>query len=175
MLAPFGIMAALTAIGMLCNLDEWGNGRGDVRYTINIVWSLVNILTLSLVVLACVELPRPRREERFSVNEIAKLRLPDGRYIACQVVDLAVSGAKLTCDWPTDAGDRADLLLQAPDLILPFQIRRAEHGIVAGNFVGDVSLRRELIARIFTGKYSNDVTALSFRYTMASALKRLFQ
>ena len=172
-LAPFAAMALLTAGGMLLNLGHWGHGRGGAGYALNIGWSLVNLVLLCTVVMACVELPRPRREERFAVDETAMLRLPDGAAMWCRVADMAVTGARLECDWPADAGDRAELVLDAPPLVVPIEVIRARDGVVAGRFIADAWLRRELIARLYTGDYTNDVARVRLGRTLVAAMKRM--
>ncbi len=172
-LAPFAVMAALTAGGMLLNLGNWGNGRGGAGYVLNITWSLLNVVLLCTVVMACVELPRPRREERFAVDETAMLRLPDGTAMWCRVADMAVTGARLECDWPAAAGDRAELVLDAPALVVPIEVIRARDGGVSGRFIADAWLRRELIARLYTGDYTNDVKQVQLGRTLLTAMKRM--
>ncbi len=172
-LAPFAVLAALTAGGMLLNLGNWGNGRGGAGYVLNITWSLLNVVLLCTVVAACVELPRPRREERFSVDETAMLRLADGEAMWCRVADMAVTGARIECDWPADAGDRAELVLDAPPLVVPIEVIRCRDGVIAGRFIADAWLRRELIARLYTGDYTNDVKQVQLGRTLLSAVKRI--
>ncbi len=173
-LAPFAVLAVLTAAGMLWNTGSWGNGRGNAGYVLNIAWSLLNVVTLCIAIAACVELPRPRREERFIIDEVALLRLPDGTAQWCRVLDMAVTGARLEGDWVPQPGDRADLLLDAPALVVPFEAIRATDGTVAGRFIADAWLRRELIARLYTGDYTNDVQQVQLGRTLLAAMKRLF-
>jgi len=172
-LAPFAAMALLTAGGMLANLGSWGIGRGGAGYTLNIAWSLLNLVLLCTVVMACVELPRPRREERFTLDETAMLQLADGTAMWCRLADIAVTGARIECDWPAEAGDRAELVLDAPPLVVPIEVIRCQDGVVAGRFIADAWVRRELIARLYTGDYTNDVTQVQLGRTLVAAMKRM--
>ncbi len=173
-LAPFATLAALTAVGMLLNLSAWGNGRGGAGYVLNICWSLLNVALLGIACAACVELPRPRREERFNTDEAALLRLEDGSAQWCRVADMAVTGARLACDWQPEPGMRAELVLDAPALVVPFEAIRAVDGAVSGRFIADAWMRRELIARLYTGDYTNDVQQVQLGRTLVAAMRKLF-
>jgi hypothetical protein len=91
----------------------------------------------------------------------------------CRVADMAVTGARIECDWPADAGDRAELVLDAPALVVPIEVIRARDGVLAGRFIADAWLRRELIARLYTGDYTNDVTKVQLGRTLVTAMKRM--
>jgi cellulose synthase (UDP-forming) len=173
-LTPFAVVATLTALGVLWNAGEWGNGRGGTGYVLNIGWSLLNIVTLCIAIVACVELPRPRREERFATDEAAVLRLEDGSALQCRVEDMAVTGARLRCDWAPERGTRAQLVLAAPPLVLPFEAIRSGQGSVSGRFIADAWARRELIARLYTGDYTNDVQQVHLGRTLWAAMRRMF-
>ena len=172
-LMPFVVMAALTAGGMLLNASSWGHGRGGGGYLLNMLGSLLTLVLLGLVVAACVELPRPRREERFSVDETALLRLPDGQPLRCRVADMAVTGARIACDWQAAPGDRAELVLATPPLVVPVEVIRCQGGMLAGRFIADAWVRRELIARLYTGAYTNDVAQVQPGRALLAALRRL--
>lgn len=171
---PFAALAALTGLGMLWNAGAWGNGRGGAGYVLNIGWSLLNVATLGIAIAACVELPRPRREERFLTDEAAVLRLEDGTTLRCRVRDMAVTGARILCDWQPERSERAELVLDAPPLVVPIEAIRAGQGAVSGRFIADTWLRRELIARLYTGDYTNDVQQVRLARTLWAAMRRMF-
>jgi cellulose synthase (UDP-forming) len=65
-------------------------------------WALVNVVLLAVAALIGLESPRPRKEERFPLDEPAEYRLEgledpegDGDPHPCRVVDISVSGALL--------------------------------------------------------------------------------
>jgi hypothetical protein len=101
------------------------------------------------------------------------LRLADGTAMWCRLADIAVTGARIECDWPAEAGDRAELVLDAPPLVVPIEVIRCTDGVVAGRFIADAWVRRELIARLYTGDYTNDVTQVQLGRTLVAAMKRM--
>ncbi len=171
LLLPFALLAALTLAGPLTRMAGWNHGPWHGLY---LGWSLLNLVVLAIAIAACVEPPRPRREERFRLDETATLRLPDGAALRCRVVDMGVTGARIDCDWPAEAGDRAELVLAAPPLVLPMEVTRGAEGGIAGRFIADAWLRRELIARLYTGDYANEAAAAPVEDGLVAAVRRLW-
>ena len=59
-------------------------------------WSMLNVVVLFLVCMMCLQTPVRRGEERFDLDEEARLELPDGKTAPCQLADMSLSGARLT-------------------------------------------------------------------------------
>jgi cellulose synthase (UDP-forming) len=173
-LLPFAALALATAGGMLANLGPWAHGRGEAGYALNVLWSLLNCVLLAITIAACVELPRPRREERFVVEEAVLLRRADGSILRAILHDMAVTGAQLSAA-PSDvtAGERLELLLDGGALVVPLEVIRAGEGNVAGRFLADATLRRELIAKLYTGSFGNEVEEVAPARALVAAVRRL--
>ncbi len=181
LLLPFLLVGLATAGGMLANLGAWAPGRGDPGYALNMVWSLFNLVVIAVTVAACVEMPRPRQEERFAVNARARLRVPGSGAArgagdaACTVLDMSVTGARLLFAGPVAPGDRLELRLPGSGLALPLEVVRARGGgEVSCRFLADKAARRELIALLYTGAFANDVAEVAPVRTLGLALRRVF-
>jgi cellulose synthase (UDP-forming) len=181
LLAPFAALAAATAGGMLLNLPAWSQARGEDGFVVNLAWSLFNLVVLSIAA-ACVELPRPRREERFAVDARAVVRRADGRWQHAVVDDLATGGARLHLTWgeaddPPTPGEVLEVrLLGAEAPVLSLQVLgSAEDGdAVAGRFVAGKEARRALIAWLYSGRFANEVEEVAPARAFAQALRRAF-
>ncbi len=145
------------------------------------VWSLFNLVVIAVTVAACVEMPRPRQEERFAVNARARLRVPGSGAArgagdaACTVLDMSVTGARLLFAGPVAPGDRLELRLPGSGLALPLEVVRARGGgEVSCRFLADKAARRELIALLYTGAFAHDVAEVAPVRTLGLALRRVF-
>jgi cellulose synthase (UDP-forming) len=176
LLLPFLLIALATAGGMLANLGVWAPGRGDPGYALNMVWSLFNLAVMAVAVAACVEMPRPRQEERFAVNAGARLRhaaAGGAEEAACTVLDLSVTGVRLSFAGPVAPGDRLELELPGSGLALPFEAVRAHGGEISGRFLADRATRWELIALLYTGAFANEVASVAPMRTLGHAMRRI--
>ncbi|MEI6159931.1 MAG: glycosyltransferase [Roseococcus sp.] len=171
LLAPFAVLAALTAGGMLVNLGPWNAARASEGFVLNTLWSLLNLLLLSTVIATCVELPRPRQEERFATEEPALILLPDGRRIPTRLRDLSTRGALVeTGGAALPAGE---LLLDEGALRIPFQPVRLTGNGLALRFVAGTAVRRALILRLYTGAYRNEVAEPKLIPALRGTLRRV--
>ena len=173
LMLPFLAVGLATAGGLLLNLGAWAPGRGDPSYALNMVWSLFNLVVMAVAAAACVEVPRPRQEERFAVLEAARIRRADGSGDeSCTVLDMSVTGARLAFEGAA-AGDRLEVLLPG-GLALPFEVVRAGSGKVSGRFLADPKARRALIALLYTGRFTNEVAEVAPLRTLGRAMRRVF-
>jgi cellulose synthase (UDP-forming) len=171
LLAPFALMALLTAGGMLVALDPWSPTRMQEGYALNMLWSLLNLLMLGIVIATCVELPRPRQEERFATDEPAQILLPDGTRRPARLRDLSTRGALV--DSADLVAEQGELLLDRGALRIPFRLVRVTKGGLALRFVIGTPLRRALILRLYTGAYRNEVAEPKLVPVMQGMLRRL--
>ena len=175
LLAPFAVLALATVGGMLLNIGTWGQGRGSEGYVVNMCWSLFNVVVLAIAIAACVELPRPRREERFRVDLPAILLTPEGG-LRVRVADVAVSGARLVVPetLALAPGTRLELRLPGDAPIVPIEVIRNAGGQLAGRFVVSKAGRRALIGWLYTGGFDNEVEQVSPMLALGQALRRAF-
>ncbi|WPB84920.1 glycosyltransferase [Sediminicoccus rosea] len=171
LLAPFALMALLTAGGMLTALDPWSPARVQEGYALNMLWSLLNLLLLCTVIATCVELPRPRQEERFATDEPAQILLADGTRLPTRLRDLSTRGALV--DTAGRVARQGELLLDRGALRIPFRLVRVTEGGLALRFVIGTALRRVLILRLYTGAYRNEVAEPKLGLVMRGMLRRL--
>jgi len=171
MLAPFAMMALLTAGGMLVNAAPWSHARLSEGYAFNLLWSLLNLLLLGTVIACCVELPRPRHEERFTTDEPVLILLPDGTRLPARLCDLSTRGALVeTGGVVATAGE---LLLDSGALRIPFELMGATPRGLAVRLVVDAQIRRALILRLYTGAYRNEVHEARLGPAFAGIIRRV--
>ncbi len=163
-LVPFAVVIAGTLSGILINLSSYADINGGHGYLVNLFWSLYNVVFLILVVAVCIELPRRRRDERFTVDEPALIRWPDNHETRCRVHDISLGGAQL--DHVTLDGlappENGCLLLESGAIAVPFEALRriGPNGLVV-RFQLETELRRALIRKLFSGAHRNKVEEVS--------------
>lgn len=157
-----GLMVA-TALGLLLNSDynlqivDAGNLVPVVAF-----WALVNMLVLLVVATIAVTPSRLRAEERFAVNEPARIRIgesPAASFLT-EIRDLSLLGARLVADLPPAEAPTSGTWIAVEIAgvgTLPALIRRQSPSpSVSGTELGvefdlPVSLKRDrLIAKLFT-------------------------
>lgn len=173
LMAPWAALALLTAGGMLANASAWSGVRLGEGYTLNMAWSLLNLVTIGIVIACCVELPRPRIEERFATDEAAGIMTGEG-WLGARLRDLSTRGAQV--DLPgaaPQAGMRGTLLLDGGTTRIPFAATRRLPGGVAVRFLDDEATRRQLLLRLYTGRYVNEAGQVALLPAFRGSLKRL--
>ncbi|WP_366556600.1 glycosyltransferase [Aquibaculum sediminis] len=100
LLRPILLLFAISVVVLVLAANPFYRAylEGDVRL-INMSWLIVNTIILAVAAIACVEIPRRRREERFDQAQRAILRI-EGLGIPCTLRDLSLSGARLTLSEP---------------------------------------------------------------------------
>jgi cellulose synthase (UDP-forming) len=91
-------------------------------------WALVNVVLLAVAALIGLESPRPRKEERFPLDEPAEYRL-EGAARPCRVVDISVSGALLAEAGPAPVGTLLELALPGMGALPARVVRVTEGGL----------------------------------------------
>ena len=180
LMAPLLLLAVATALGMLINMSSFSAARGSPAYAINVVWSVFNVGMLLVACTVCVEPPQLRRTERFSTDEIAWLQLSNGETERCRLIEMSLGGASLVrtgaadiLDPESDQPRTGVLMLDGGSLCVPAEIVRADTDRVSLRFDLDVGLRRQLIVKLFTGRYSNEVESVEIITTARSILRRV--
>lgn len=130
-----GLMALIVA-GMALHPGIADGARG---LAVNWGWSAYALVILFLGLLVSVELPRRRRQERFALDEPARL---DGR--PARLVDLSLTGACV-------AADAAGAVLHLPGVgDVPVRVVRRQE-LLSLEFVEPAAVRDALIRKLFTG------------------------
>jgi cellulose synthase (UDP-forming) len=153
------IAIILTVTGLLINVQpEAAVIRFSEFYPIAVFWSAFNLVVLIVAALLCFEGSRLRSEERFDVLETVDVVFDDQRVVA-QLVDASVDGCKLQLDsnwWSAQLPPamQVDIAQIGRVRVKPI---RANRGAIAAtfDFVGDQ--RDQMIAKLFSGRYRNQV------------------
>jgi cellulose synthase (UDP-forming) len=178
-----GIWLAATGLMALTVLGLWLNAYPDYRVIgeeallpMVAVWAVLNILTLLLVAMMCLQKPAPRAEERFDLTSEVTILTPAGQWYATADGDISLSGLGIR------------LREEAPDLPLgePVSVLIGGVGAVPGRVVRagvrlgiafeltDGPVRDRLIAHIFTGRISQNTQRPIAWQVTAALLKRLW-
>jgi cellulose synthase (UDP-forming) len=175
LMSPFLALALATAGGMAMHISDWSPARDHAGVSLNMVWSLLTLAVLALVIACCIELPRPRHEERFATNEPAQVLLDGGGWHAGRLRDLSTRGTFVAVrDMPTHGTlERGVLLLDGGSFSVPFTVVRHAREGLALRFADDTDVRRRLILRLYTGEYRNEVEDVALIPAVHASLKRL--
>lgn len=170
---PFLALLTLNAAGIALNLLPGYAVVDDFdQQGMNIFWSIYNMLLMLLTALVCIDLPRRRREERFDVDEAARIH-SGGDSAPCVIRDLSMSGARVRLDVPVAAGDlRLDVAGVGP---LACELSRgiAPHE-VALRFVEPGPGRDALIRKLYTGGFTNAPREAAPGRLFIAVLRRAF-
>lgn len=165
----------LTIVGLVINvLPELAVIKFDEFYPIAVFWASFNLTMLMLAALLCFEGPRYRREERFLMNEIVIVEMGNQTHQA-ELVDASIEGCKikLADDWWEGAlPSTMKLNVSGVGWVMARPIR-VNRGALAATFELDPDTRDLLIAKLFSGRYQNQVAeASSFGTIMHRLWKR---
>lgn len=162
LVAVFMGLAGLTLGGILLRV-----ATGPVEGTppgveaMALFWSMYNLATLCVASMMCVEAPRYRKEERFSVEEPADLIL-DGRGHAGQLGDISLAGCRIGFAVLPPIAPGAGIAVRIEGVgIIPAQLRRLQARSVQLSFSLDASQRAALVRKLFSGRYRKSVSALN--------------
>lgn len=155
---PLLVLGGLTLWGVLSHLPAFSSYRAGSGYALNVFWSIFNILMLAITALVCIEPPKRRRDERFHSGESAILQLANGTECGCVVQDISLGGASLLLEASTLALSAPSAVsLDGGRLVVPLEVIRTYGNVLAVSFVCNAEQKRELIVKLFTGRYNNSV------------------
>ena len=169
------IFLALTLFGILLNLvPEYRNLTSMEFFPYALVWSILNILALLICALICFDTPRKRKEERFFVNEETIIC---GQKVT--IKDLSVIGCKISHSYGKRIVEKGDLLtIPISDIssTLKAKALNSNDKNIHCSFVNlSARERDELIAKLYTGKYDNEVyETQSIKEILSSLFRRAF-
>jgi len=165
-----GLLAALTLGGMVLNWispDRFEGGRAGL--VVAEIYALFNVVIMALAAAMALEVPRPRRGERFPVHHHGSYDLGDeAGDFRCVLLDISETGALLGHVRPVDPGASIDL--DIPGIgVLPAQVVRCTESNVAVEFSGPSEAQRlRIIDFIYSSGLSNEVKRLGIRRVIHS-------
>ena len=146
---PFVLLAALT-IGAILNATYGRYSTAQGASEILLFWGYYNLLVLTVAIIACVELPRPR-DQRFSSDEVGYLVTEQSR-APCRLIALGLSGAKIAGHAPAEAG--ASILLEIDEVgRFPALVISQAKSSFEVQFAATDEIRVALIRKLFSGRY----------------------
>lgn len=190
LLWPFALMAVLTMGGFLLNAGRFSPEHGSSGYSTLVLWTFVNTGVLLLTTLTCIEMPHRPRDERFTLNEPARVMLSTlhgaraitddlSEPIQCHVQDLSLGGPR----WLRRAAGVASAVQlgfsstqesQPTPLNLPLPSFSGRGERIAIQFENSAEVRHSLIRKLFTGQYHKEIASISARSVFASMIALLF-
>jgi len=150
------LLLALSVLGIVLNLvPEYAVIQDHEQQWVNFIWCFFNIVVIAISAMICVDLPRPRREERFVVNENSII-VVDGKKHSCLIKDLSLSGANIQI--PVQELPILDLMmLNVADVgLVKCQNSRTISPYEIGIEFTDLSSKRDaMIRKVYTSNYTN--------------------
>ncbi|OYW85432.1 MAG: hypothetical protein B7Z20_09130, partial [Sphingobium sp. 32-64-5] len=174
LLATFAAIALATFAGLIINaLPDWRIVAQGALVPMVAFWCGLNIITLFLAAMLCLQMPALRAEERFASDEQVVLRRRGSDLVHTgRAIDISVSGIALRADGV--AAGEAVLVSLAGVGSLPGTVMRVGHGetpMVGIAFSADDSPERDrLITRLFTRRQNSEL----LRVPLWQASKALF-
>ncbi|CAG9176840.1 hypothetical protein LMG23992_03350 [Cupriavidus laharis] len=172
----YGALFVLTGMGLARAVVADADAQGVV---FNVAWTIVSMVLYLASLLVCVELPRPRKEERFPYQARALLRLhgADGtaREFAGVTRDLSCNGAALLCTHAATVPDGAEgAFWLAPLGWVPCRVARTRKGLIGVALRPDMAARHRLIRLLFSEPAHNIAYQGRPRVAIAQLLRRAF-
>ncbi|MCF6174383.1 MAG: glycosyltransferase [Victivallaceae bacterium] len=160
----------LTLAGIMINLvPEYQILTTKQFFPYAIGWATFNILLLGICALICIDAPRKRLEERFPIEEEIDFR---GHKVVIE--DLSLGGCKIrhgAGERIVQRGDIADIHIPDISGLLSMEIINSNKAAFMVKFINTSSEQRdEIIAKLFTGKYNNQVAGVQHIYSVISQL-----
>lgn len=172
-LTAIACLLAATLLGLARNLvPELQTLRQKEFFPYALGWSVVNVVMLSIAALICFDAPRKRKEERFAIDEPTTL---DGR--PAVIADISLGGARVRHDAGRRVADRGAVVsLAVADVREPLraEVRNSNPRELMAAFTELSEPQREdLIVKLFTGRYSNEIYEVyDTRSVVATILRR---
>ena len=168
---PFMALAAGIVCGLAANASAYSPLNGAPGYTINVIWSIVDVVLLLATVAACVELPR-KSAVTFPSMENGTLLCGDVR-LPCVVRGISTERAEIA-DLGRDLAQAAThLVLDAGALIIPIRSVSDGRSTLTVEFSVTPRLRQALLRKLFGGGYDIEVGGFAVGRVMCSMLKLL--
>jgi cellulose synthase (UDP-forming) len=177
--ACIAVVLIVTGTGLFINImPEWAVAKHFEFSIVVKYWAALNIVILLLAALICFESPRGEHW-RFGANEPAQLRL-DGRTIPIHLDTIAMdrSTARTTDDLSSQIEQNAVLTVSG---VAPFPVKIARSAeseggtkLVLLHEILQGETRDQMIVKLYTGGYSQDIEALKFGRIIGRLWARAF-
>ena len=171
---------AVTVLGLVINIvPEWSRiGEGEFSI-ISAYWAGLNILVLMVAALICFEKPRPLLDS-FATDEPGWIVTGENRRLPARIVSLSLeSGIAAFEQDPSLAPD--DTIVVEMERFPHLQgcvtrVERRRHGRASVSFSYRLegACRDQMIVRLYTGQYSQDIEQIDKSAVFGGILVRLF-
>jgi cellulose synthase (UDP-forming) len=177
--ACISVLIAATALGLFVNIvPEWSSISKGEFSVVSSYWAMVNMVVLVIAALICFEKARPLQDS-FDTDETAYLTA-SGQRTAARLLSVSLDRAVL--EWPPGAPPpTAEVLLEMAGVEpLPARIeaaplaRRSEVRRLVASFALAGRARDQMIVKLYTGAYSQDVRDLDKSAIAGGLLSRAF-
>lgn len=173
------VLLVATAVGLFINvLPEWAVAKHFEFSIIAKYWGALNILVLGIAALICFEAPRVSNA-RFAADEPARLIFPHEQ-IAVRLVSISVdqSTVEVAGDLTARIGEETKIEMSG---IVPLPVKisaatltdgRSELSLAHENLMSEA--RDQMITKLYTGAYSQEIEALKFGRVIGGLWARAF-
>jgi cellulose synthase (UDP-forming) len=167
----FGSLIALSSLGLVRSLLE---NPGAPGFTFNVVWTAIALALYLVSLLVCIELPRPRKEERFPFDAAARLNV-NGLEFHGNTHDLSCSGVGMTLRRAREIPDGAEGWIKVePVDWVACRVVRHQGDFIGVEFNHIKATRHALIRVLFSDTPLNQASTARRRMALARLLQRAF-
>ncbi len=150
------LLFVISVLGIVLNLvPEYAVIEDHEQQWVNFIWCFFNIIVIAISAMICVDLPRPRKEERFVVNENSVI-VVEGKKHPCLIKDLSLNGANIQSP-VQELPILHRLILNVEGVgVVKCQISRIINPYEIGVEFVDLSTKRDaMIRKVYTSDYAN--------------------
>ncbi|GAB3625923.1 cellulose synthase [Pandoraea terrae] len=164
-------LIVLSALGLIRTFASDMSAPG---LAFNTVWTALSLVLYLASLLICVELPRPRREERFPFREEAKVRI-GGREVGGMTHDLSCNGVAVLSRHAhvVDAHHDGEVWIASLGW-MPCRIARRDGELIGLELQLDMAMRHRIIRALFCAPPANVASRARPRMALSRLLTRAF-
>jgi cellulose synthase (UDP-forming) len=167
----FGSLIVLSSLGLVRSLLD---NPGAPGFAFNVVWTAIALALYLVSLLVCIELPRPRKEERFPFDATARLNV-NGIEFPGNTRDLSCSGVGMICGRARDIPDGAEGWVKIePAGWVACRVVRHQGDFIGLEFNHIKATRHALIRLLFSETPVNLASKAKRRMALARLLQRAF-
>jgi cellulose synthase (UDP-forming) len=166
----------LTIVGLFLNMESFlHHDLRDPFFLVASFWAIKNLIMLLIMILLCVEHPRPRRHERFKVNQFYHILVDEKPYRA-YIKDLALEGINLMVSplLNLKRGETCQLMLPDIGIVTAKVVKEDPHGLTLTFIHLPQKERENLLKFLYTGRFQNITGAVNYKGFFKKLFRRLF-